>query len=115
MDWRIRYATRRIWAIFEPRSNTTRRNVFQKELVAALSHSDISVVAEIARPLPKDKQLDVQKLVSDLQKLGNIAISLPLTEDIIAYVLKTAMSQDVICVFTNGGFDNIHTKLLDRL
>lgn len=112
---RCMYPTRRIWAIFEPRSNTTRRNVFQKELVAALSHSDISVVAEIARPLPKDKQLDVQKLVSDLQKLGNIAISLPLTEDIIAYVLKTAMSQDVICVFTNGGFDNIHTKLLDRL
>ena len=46
---RLKYPHEKIWAIFEPRSNTTRRNVFQSELAGAFADADAVVVAEVAR------------------------------------------------------------------
>jgi len=114
---RIKYPRERIWAIFEPRSNTTRRNVFQSELIGAFADAAIVVVAQVARleQLAPEERLDPDRLMRDLQAAGKTAFYLPDADTIVSHVAKNAEGGDVVCVFSNGGFGGIHAKLLERL
>ncbi len=114
---RVKFPGRRLWAIFEPRSNTTRRNIFQEELVDALERADQVVVAEVARleQLPPGERLNPDRLMQDLRLAGKPAAYLPTVESILEHVVAGAKEGDVVCVFSNGGFGNIHDRLLARL
>ncbi len=114
---RVRFPGRRLWAIFEPRSNTTRRNIFQTELVDALERADLVVVAEVARleQLPPEERLNPERLMQDLRLTGRPAAYLPTVDTILDHVADRAESGDVVCVFSNGGFGDIHNRLLERL
>lgn len=114
---RVKFPGRRIWAIFEPRSNTTRRNVFQGELVDALERADAIVVAEVARleQLRPEERLNPEKLMQDLRLTGKPAAYLPTVDAIIEHLVVQTRPGDVLCVFSNGGFGDIHAKLLARL
>jgi UDP-N-acetylmuramate: L-alanyl-gamma-D-glutamyl-meso-diaminopimelate ligase len=114
---RIKYPREKIWAIFEPRSNTTRRNVFQTELAKSFADANAVVVSEVARleQIAADERLNPKKLMQDLKTLGKDAAYLPDVDSIVAHVGKDAQGGDVVCVFSNGGFDGIHGKLLARL
>jgi UDP-N-acetylmuramate: L-alanyl-gamma-D-glutamyl-meso-diaminopimelate ligase len=114
---RIKFAGQRVWAVFEPRSNTTRRNVFQKELVDAFAEADCVVIAQVARleQLQPNERLDPARLMDDLKAAGKSAAYLPTVESIVEHVSNGAGGGDVVCVFSNGGFGGIHTKLMDRL
>ena len=114
---RIKYPRERIWAIFEPRSNTTRRNVFQSELIGAFADAAIVVVAQVARleQLAPEERLDPDRLMRDLQAAGKTAFYLPDADTIVSHVAKNAEGGDVVCVFRIGGFGGIHAKLLERL
>ncbi len=114
---RIKYAEQKVWAIFEPRTNTTRRNVFQGELVAAFADADVVVIAQVARLelLAPEERLNPQKLIDDLQAAGKSACYLEDVETIVNHVVKGAEGGDVVVVFSNGGFGGIHEKLLGRL
>ena len=85
---RVKFPGRRIWAVFEPRSNTTRRNVFQQELVDALERADVVVVAEVARleQLPLGERLNPEKLMQDLRLTGKPASYLPTVDSIVDHV-----------------------------
>jgi UDP-N-acetylmuramate: L-alanyl-gamma-D-glutamyl-meso-diaminopimelate ligase len=111
---RVRFPEHRIWAIFEPRTNTTRRNVFQKELAEALALADGVVVSQVARLelLAPEERLDPEKLMTELRNGGRPAAYLPTVESIVDHMAGSAKSGDVICVFSNGGFGGIHGKLL---
>jgi len=113
---RIKYPHQKIWSIFEPRSNTTRRNVFQSELAAAFAESDVVVVAQVARLelLTPEERLDPELLMQEIRKDGKSAAYLPDVEAIVDHVGKGAEGGDVVCVFSNGGFGGIHAKLLER-
>jgi len=112
-----RFPERRIWAIFEPRSNTTRRNHFQLELAEALRLAKRVVVAEVARleQVPPEERLNPNQLMADIRATGTEADYLPTAADIVAKVAPQAQSGDILCILSNGGFDNIHQKLLDAL
>ena len=114
---RVRFPQRRLWAIFEPRSNTTRRNVFQADLAAALAMADHVVVSKVARLelLPPGERLDPERLIRDIQAAQVPAAYLPDVPAIVEHVASLARPGDVACVFSNGGFDNIHQRLLDQL
>jgi UDP-N-acetylmuramate: L-alanyl-gamma-D-glutamyl-meso-diaminopimelate ligase len=114
---RVKFPGRRLWAVFEPRSNTTRRNVFQAELVDALERADLVVVAEVARleQLPPNDRLDPARLMRDLRLAGRPAAYLPTVDAIVGHVAAGAREGDVVCVFSNGGFGDIHERLLRRL
>jgi UDP-N-acetylmuramate: L-alanyl-gamma-D-glutamyl-meso-diaminopimelate ligase len=114
---RVKFPGRRLWAIFEPRSNTTRRNIFQDELVDALERADQIVVAEVARleQLQPNERLNPDKLMQDLRLAGKPAAYLPTVESILDHVAAGAKEGDVVCVFSNGGFGGIHDRLLQRL
>src|SRR6516164_7116990 len=114
---RIKYPKQRVWAIFEPRSNTTRRNVFQSELADSFADADAVVVSEVARleQLAPSERLDPEKLMQDLKTSGKNAAYLSDVDAIVAHVSKNIQGGDIICVFSNGGFGGIHGKLLGRL
>ena len=114
---RIRYAREKIWAVFEPRSNTTRRNVFQKELAESFADANAVVISEVARleQLAPEERLNPEQLMADIKAAGKDAAYLPDADAIVEHVAKGAMGGDVVCVFSNGGFDGIHGKLLARL
>ena len=114
---RIKHPHQKIWAVFEPRSNTTRRNVFQTELVRAFGDADAVVVSQVTRleQLSPQERLDPARLIQDLQAGGKPAAYLADVEAIVNHLTRSAQGGDVICVFSNGGFGGIHSKLLERL
>ena len=114
---RLKYAQHRIWAVFEPRTNTTRRNVFQTELAQSFKDADAVVVSQIARLelLKPEERLDPRKLMQEIQAAGKSAAYLADADAIVAHLKKEAAGGDVVCVFSNGGFGGIHEKLLSAL
>lgn len=114
---RIKYPAQKIWAIFEPRTNTTRRNVFQEELAHSFSDADAVVVSQVARLelLAPGDRLDPEKLMRDIQSTGKPTAYLPDADAIVAHVKREACGGDIVCVFSNGGFGSIHEKLLTQL
>jgi len=112
-----RFPERRVWAIFEPRSNTTRRNHFQIELAEALRLAKRVVVAEVARleQVPPEERLNPAQLMADIRAAGVETDYLPTADEIVAHVVPQAQPGDILCVLSNGGFDNIHQKLIDAL
>jgi len=114
---RKKYGAARIWALFEPRSNTTRRAVFQHELPAAFAEADGAFIARIARleQLPESDRLDPARVVADIAATGKPAFYEPTADAIVARLKPLAKSGDIVVVFSNGGFDGIHEKLLAAL
>jgi UDP-N-acetylmuramate: L-alanyl-gamma-D-glutamyl-meso-diaminopimelate ligase len=114
---RIKYPREKICAIFEPRTNTTRRNVFQDELAASFADANSVIVAQVARLelLAPEERLDPEKLMHQLAAGGKPTAYLPDTDAIVAHVGKNVQGGDVVVVFSNGGFGGIHGKLLARL
>jgi UDP-N-acetylmuramate: L-alanyl-gamma-D-glutamyl-meso-diaminopimelate ligase len=111
---RHRYPHRRLWALFEPRSNTTRRAVFQKELPAALSLADGVFVAQVAalEQIPVHERLHPEQVVTDINAAGVPAYYEPDASAIVAKLNPMLKPGDVVVVFSNGGFGGIHQKLL---
>jgi UDP-N-acetylmuramate: L-alanyl-gamma-D-glutamyl-meso-diaminopimelate ligase len=114
---RQRYGRQRVWAIFEPRSNTTRRAVFQQELPEALKLADGVFIAQVARleQIPENERLNPEAVVQAIAKSGRPAFYEQNANTIVDRIVPMLQSQDVVAVFSNGGFDNIHEKLLARL
>jgi UDP-N-acetylmuramate: L-alanyl-gamma-D-glutamyl-meso-diaminopimelate ligase len=114
---RQRYDGARLWVLFEPRSNTTRRAVFQNELAEALAEPDFAVVAAIPdlHKIPENDRLDPDKLARDIARHGGNGRYIDTVEEIVAIVAKEARAGDVVAVLSNGGFGGIHGKLLAAL
>lgn len=114
---RHRFPSARLWALFEPRSNTTRRNIFQDTLPTAFHEAHGVFLSRVARldQIPASERLDPEKVISDLARSGKIAHYAPGAPEIIDALLPLLEFGDVIVVFSNGGFDNIHEQLLARL
>ncbi len=107
---------RRIWAIFEPRSASSCRRVFQDDFARAFAGADEVVLASIFRSsLPADERLSEAQLVADLHAGGVAARHLPTVDAIVDAVAAEARDGDVIVVMSNGGFGGIHGKLLGAL
>jgi len=114
---RHRFPAQRLWAIFEPRSNTTRRAVFQQQLPEALAIADGVILAEVARieQIPADDRLDPLKVIDSIREAGKPAFYEPKTNQIVERLKPLARPGDIIVVFSNGGFGGIHDKLLAAL
>src|SRR5882672_3256846 len=114
---RHRYRGNRLWAIFEPRSNTTRRAVFQQQLSDALKLADGVFIAQVAKleQIPEEERLNAETVVTAIAKAGRPAFYEQNADAIAERIVPLLRPKDVVVVFSNGGFDNIHEKLLVRL
>jgi UDP-N-acetylmuramate: L-alanyl-gamma-D-glutamyl-meso-diaminopimelate ligase len=111
---RHQYPGQRLWALFEPRSNTTRRAVFQKDLPEALGEADGVFVAQVAalEQIPAAERLHPEQVVADIAARGIPAYYEPDADAIVARLKPLLRPGDVVIVFSNGGFGGIHQKLL---
>jgi UDP-N-acetylmuramate: L-alanyl-gamma-D-glutamyl-meso-diaminopimelate ligase len=114
---RHRYRGSRLWAVFEPRSNTTRRAVFQQQLPDALKLADGVFISQVAKleQIPEKERLNPERVVAAIAKAGRPAFYERNADAIVDRIVPMLRPSDVIAVFSNGGFDNIHEKLLSRL
>ena len=114
---RHRYRGHRLWAVFEPRSNTTRRAVFQQQLPDALNLADGVFIAQVAKleQIPEKERLNPKAVVDAIAKAGHPAFYERDAAAIVDRIVPMLKPKDVVVVFSNGGFDNIHEKLLGRL
>jgi len=114
---RYRYPHHRLWAIFEPRSNTTRRAVFQHELPNALKLADGVFISEVAKleQIPEEERLNPEAVVETIAKFGKPAFYERDADAIVERITPLLKENDIVAVFSNGGFDNIHAKLLQKL
>jgi len=108
------YPHQRLVAVFEPRTNTSMRSVFQDIYSLAFDDADLICIREPAllKKIPWGQQFSSQQLVADLNRRGLKAAYFADTDGIIDYLADKAKPGDVILVMSNGGFDNIHEKLL---
>jgi UDP-N-acetylmuramate: L-alanyl-gamma-D-glutamyl-meso-diaminopimelate ligase len=114
---RHRYPGHRLWAIFEPRSNTTRRAVFQKELPDALKLADGVFISQVAKleQIPEDERLNPAAVIRAIAEAGRPAFYEENADAIVKRIMPMLQPKDIVTVFSNGGFDGIHEKLLERL
>ena len=114
---RTAYPGRRLWALFEPRSNTLRRKVFENDLVASLALADQVIVAGVYRPdaIPEAQRLSVAAIVDGLVRAGRPARELTDADAIVEAIAPELHSGDVVAILSNGAFGGIYDKLPQRL
>ncbi len=114
---RRRWPRRRLWAIFEPRTNTTRRSVFQREYALAFDGAGVAVIAAVDHPekAPEGQRFDAERLALDLRGRGLDARYVPDVGAIVTTVAAEARAGDVVLVMSNGLFGGIHRRLLEAL
>jgi len=108
------YPNGRVIAVFEPRTNSSRRRVFQNIYPNAFHPADIVCIrqAPLLEKIPENERFSSQELVNTLKNNGQDAHFFETTDDIITFVSNTAQSGDLVIIMSNGGFDNIHERLL---
>jgi len=110
---RTRYRGRRLWAILEPRSNTLRRNVFQRNLAESLALADRVAIAAIYKPelIAESQRLNPAAIIQDLQRRRISARQFPNADAIVAAITPELLPGDVVAILSNGGFGGIYEKL----
>ena len=114
---RAQFPDRRIWAVFEPRSQTSRRSLFEQEFSAALGLADVAIVAPVHAPKGLDPTavLSPERVVRALERRRGHAHTFGTTDEILQFLAAEAAAGDQVVIMSNGGFDNIHERLLELL
>lgn len=114
---RKRYAERRVWGIFEPRSNTARRNHFQDLLPTSFDACDQVVLGWPYGndKLAEDERLDMKQLIADIQARGPSAVAFSSAEGVQGYLTAKARPDDVFVIMSNGSFDGLIPNLIESL
>jgi len=114
---RARFPEHCIWAIFEPRTNTSRRRTFEEAYVDALEAGDRVIVAQVyrAEQIPEDERMRPELVVQALRERQTDAHLCPSVEDIIDHLVAHRTGRDVALIMSNGDFGGIFERLLARL
>ena len=115
---RMKYEGKRLIAVFEPRSWSSRLAVFQEPYTKAFIYADYVVIAGVyntAKASELGKVLDVSELVEDIKLQGKPAMSFPDADSIVEHLAPELREGDVVAIMSNGGFGGIHEKILDVL
>jgi len=110
---RAAYAGRRLWAVLEPRSNTLRRNVFERELVESLALADAVVLGQVfkSEAIPVNERLEPEGVICGLKAWGIPAVLCANADAIVEEISPRLKSGDVVAILSNGGFGGIYEKL----
>jgi UDP-N-acetylmuramate: L-alanyl-gamma-D-glutamyl-meso-diaminopimelate ligase len=115
---RSRYADRRLVAIFEPRSWSSRLAVFQDDYANAFTSADYVVIASVFdshKVTEKGRALDTDELIAAISQQGKPALALPDADQIVSHIVPELRAGDVVAIMSNGGFGGIHDKILTAL
>jgi UDP-N-acetylmuramate: L-alanyl-gamma-D-glutamyl-meso-diaminopimelate ligase len=113
------YPKRRLWAVYEPRSNTSRRNIFELEFARALARADRVIISDLYQPekVPAAERFSVARVVTKINRLAGAerAVTIADSQEIAAHISIYGAAGDVVLVMSNGSFDGVHDKILRAL
>ena len=114
---RKRYPKRRLIAVYDPRSATSRRKTFQAEYADAFAYADEVIVGKLFDPskIPVEDRFDPERLALDLHRSGTKASYTPEVETIVKQLAVSAAPGDVVVVLSSGSFEGMHDRLLDAI
>jgi UDP-N-acetylmuramate: L-alanyl-gamma-D-glutamyl-meso-diaminopimelate ligase len=114
---RSRYPDRKLWAILEPRTNTSRRRFFESSFADALAGADEVILAGVFRSdaLAEEERMRPEKVIERIRAAGKKATYLAEVDEIIEHLARNRTGRDVALVMSNGGFGGIWDRLLARL
>ena len=116
---RSAYPNRRLWALFEPRSNTSRRNIFEMEFARSLARADRVIISDLYQPekVPAADRLSVASVVAEINRICADARAMMIanSQEIAAYLSAHSAAGDVVLVMSNGAFEGVHEKILRAL
>jgi UDP-N-acetylmuramate: L-alanyl-gamma-D-glutamyl-meso-diaminopimelate ligase len=115
---RTKYSERRLVAVFEPRSWSSRLAVFQEDYARAFEPADYVVIASVfdsTKATEKGRVLDTHKLIEDIAAQNKPAHQIEGADQIVSHLAPALRPGDVVAVMSNGGFGGIHDKLLAAL
>lgn len=114
---RLRYPSRRLIAVFEPRSATSRRKIFQQEYALAFNEADVIFIAKPfdQSRIPEESQFSSAQLVEDLKMNQKDVVLMESVDQGVESIIEQSKSGDLVAVLSNGGFDGLIGKLLTRL
>jgi UDP-N-acetylmuramate: L-alanyl-gamma-D-glutamyl-meso-diaminopimelate ligase len=112
-----KYRGRRLIAVFEPRSNSSRRNIFQEQYASSFESADMIMVPEppMTEKIPPKERFSSEQLAADLEKRRLTAFSFPNADTLLKALVNETRSGDVVLIMSNGGFDDIHNRLLESI
>ena len=111
------YPGQRVWAVFEPRTATSRRKVFEQDFPDSFLGADRVVFAGLFAPekIREKDRLDPERVVTLIRQKGGNANFIPEVDGIVGFMAENVENRDVVLVMSSGGFGGIHQKILDRL
>jgi UDP-N-acetylmuramate: L-alanyl-gamma-D-glutamyl-meso-diaminopimelate ligase len=114
---RAAYPKRRLVAVFEPRSNTSRQRFFQETYISSFDGTDFVALREPPDPekFPAGNRFSSKELALGLEALGKQARAFDSTDELIDFLVDFGKPGDIFLIMSNGGFDNIHERLLELL
>ena len=111
------YPKGRVIAVFEPRTNSSMRDIFQDIYPESFDDADLICIRHppLLEKIPAGHRFSSERLVEDLKRRGKTAYYFLNTDAIIEFLTSEARSGDLLLIMSNGGFDNIHERLLEHL
>ena len=107
----------RIWGVFEPRSWSSRRNVFQEGFGKSFRSADVALIAPVFEPekLAEQNRLNPKQLIEDIVRNGTEAHYFETNDALVEFVLNNAANGDKFILMSNGSFEGVHERILDGL
>lgn len=114
---RCRFPDQRIWAVFEPRTATTKRKIMEDQYAVAFDEADITIIASLHLPekVTQQERLSVELLVEKINQRNKEVFYIPSVQQIVEFISRRATSGDHILIMSNGAFDNIHQLLINKI
>lgn len=111
------YPQGRLIAVFEPRTNTSMRNVFQETYPACFDLADLTCICspKVKKNIPENERFSPERLSKDICNRGKVARHFNDPSEVIAFLALELKPKDLVLVMSNGGFDNIHQRILEQL
>lgn len=111
------YAPGRIIAVFEPRTNTSMRRFFQDIYPAAFAEADMVCICNpaVKKQIPENERFSPEKLVADINALKVEAHHFQDVNQLLSFLPSRLIPGDLVLIMSNGGFDNIHDRLLHAI
>jgi len=114
---RTRFPSQRLWAVFEPRTATSKRKIFQNRFVEALAVADNVILTPLYNPekVPKEERLSVERICELLENQNKPSRVLPADEGMILFLKENLRANDVVLFMSNGDFNQIPTNLIKQI
>lgn len=114
---RQKFGDRKIWALFEPRSNTTTRNIFQDEIAQSFDDADEIIIGAVNRPerFAPEQRFSPTQCIESLRNNGKLAHSIPIVDVMVSLVVERVSNGDVIVLLSNGSFGDAMKKIIEKL